>query len=401
MLMIFTTGIAMGYYGLYYTYFSNSYSNNSQVSIDDHDMMYNNDNNNSFTIVDTILSTSHLQDANKNKNTTTVVINAIQSNNVPSSSPVAAAKQQHHHHDHNYYHWKKKYQSIMEQYQLYIDMSDIKISQLQNQLSVLDKELDVATNVIQQQHQHHQYQQQQTTDVSSLLLTNYIQRRENVLCRQWFQHDGPYHVEFRVMVGRDDVDTTILGDDLSLSSSFVIEISSKARHYLPHTVFTFLNLVESMTYSNSQMSFVGFSNDEKVLEISSTTFGDDGDNSIMPYLTSLGYYPTTTTTTTTTDDVGRHTGGVLAFLEKPLSDDRLLADDFRCDQYSIGFIQHGPSLKLFLGNDAEWGDDGSNSICFGRVVKGHDTTLRAIKEYVINQRKQLQINTISYIPPHE
>ena len=154
------------------------------------------------------------------------------------------------------------------------------------------------------------------------------------------------------------------------------------------------------------MSFIGFSNDQKVLEIGST--GDDGGNEMASYLTRLGYYPRDFSTTEGSDT------SVLKFLEKPVSswseqDGVVYDEDFLCDQYSFGFIQHGPSLKLFLGDDAEWGNDGSQSICFGKVVvdqqlQGQEqdnavAALQQIKEYVVDQRTQLHIHSISYIPP--
>ena len=186
-------------------------------------------------------------------------------------------------------------------------------------------------------------------------------------------------------------------------------MSKMCRRYVAITVYTFLTLVESMTYTKSQMSFVGFSNDQKVLEISSTAdeVGGVGDDGMASYLTRLGYYPRDFSTTE-----GSETS-VLKFLEKPVSswseqDGVVYDEDFLCDQYSLGFIQYGPSLKLFLGDDAEWGNDGSQSICFGKVVvdqqqrQEHDnaaTALQQIKEYVVDQRTQLHIHSISYIPP--
>ena len=295
-----------------------------------------------------------------------------------------------------------KHRTISEQYQLYQEASNQKIEQLQSHLSSVETE---------RSDQEEQCAAQiNTMQQTATKYTDYIQRRESTMCRQWFDHDGPYRVEFEVGNGHKPERTM----------TFVVEISKKARRLLPHTVYTFLTLVESMTYTNSQMSFVGFSNDQKVLEISSTTttttaedVGGDEDE-MVSYLTRLGYYPRDFSSTTAEGGKDR---SVLKFLEKPMSswseqDGAVYDEDFLCDQYSLGFIQYGPSLKLFLGDDAEWGNDGSRSICFGKVIiqqQDHDggdddddagsTALELIKEYVVNQRTQLHIHSISYIPP--
>ena len=294
-----------------------------------------------------------------------------------------------------------KHQTVSEQYQLYRKASDRKIEQLQSHLVSVETDLS--------DHEEQCATQISTMQRTATKYTDYIQRRESTLCRQWFDHDGPYHVEFQVGNGHTPERTM----------TFVVEISKKARRLLPHTVYTFLTLVESMTYTKSQMSFVGFSNDQKVLEISSTatTTADDvggvdgGEDEMVSYLTRLGYYPRDFSTT----EEGDRDTSVLKFLEKPVSswseqDGAVYDEDFLCDQYSLGFIQYGPSLKLFLGDDAEWGNDGSQSICFGKVVaqqQDHDdddddagvTALQLIKEYVVHQRTQLHIHSISYIPP--
>mmetsp|Transcript_3923 Transcript_3923/g.9525 ORF Transcript_3923/g.9525 Transcript_3923/m.9525 type:complete len:469 (-) Transcript_3923:3883-5289(-) len=374
MAFMFTSGIMIGYYGFY------KHFNTRMMS-----QLHNTNQDHNVTLE---ILASRLEEALEERDSIQEESESLSSQvnelrgRLESQSNLASA-----HRD-----LVVKHQSFSEQYQLYQKDANQKMEQLQLQLTSVETELS----------DHHEQcaSQINTVQQTASKYTDYIQRRENTLCRQWFDHDGPYHVEFEVGNGKPEH-----------TMSFVVEISKKARRLLPHTVYTFLTLVESMTYSKSQMSFVGFSNDQKVLEISSNGSvggGDNDGNEMASYLTRLGYYPPEFSTAEGSDT------SVLKFLEKPgrysEQDGMVYDEDFLCDQYSFGFIQHGPSLKLFLGDDAEWGNDGSQSICFGKVVvqqpqqgQEHDSTavtaLQQIKDYVVDQRTQLRIHSISYIPP--
>ena len=171
-------------------------------------------------------------------------------------------------------------------------------------------------------------------------LVHRVQSRDNILCREryvptpwtvgvtiadcltdslspdlWRFSVGPYYVKCTFSTGH--------GSDEQ--ATVIIEIPS--RLYLPHTVLTFLTLVDAGQYSASTVTL-----SPTILSIEANLF----DNSRK--------------------DHGL-TRPVLGFVES--------SDKFPCKQNSVGFMDYGPHLMIFLENS-----DVKNRTCFGRVVRG-------------------------------
>lgn len=133
---------------------------------------------------------------------------------------------------------------------------------------------------------------------------------------------GPYYVQF-LLKFRGDID----------SFSFVVELPS--RKQLPHSVLTFLSLVESNFYDGTTF----LSTPDRVLLIDSKP----GSSALLENkLRTLGL------------------GGdsALSFAEE--------ASSFHCGIHSVGFVGLGPALEVHLSDDFSR----NRHACFGRIVRG-------------------------------
>jgi cyclophilin family peptidyl-prolyl cis-trans isomerase len=138
---------------------------------------------------------------------------------------------------------------------------------------------------------------------------------------------GPYYVEFTLKFqGHTD------------SASFVVELPS--RKQLPHSVFTFLSLVESNLFDGTAF----LSTNDSIMNI-----GKNPESSALldQKFKALGFGQS-----------------ALSFIED--------SSDFRCESFSVGFVGLGPALELFLSDDYS----SSNRSCFGIVVRGMQTLSR-------------------------
>ena len=122
--------------------------------------------------------------------------------------------------------------------------------------------------------------------------------------------------------------------------SFIVELPSLKE--LPHSVFTFLELVESSLYEGTSFLW----NTDKVLRISGSE-NRDGVRLAQRYK-DLGFGDS-----------------ALVFAET--------SSAHRCRRHSMGFVARGPGLEIFLSEDSAADMDRA---CFGRVVRGVKTISR-------------------------
>lgn len=128
---------------------------------------------------------------------------------------------------------------------------------------------------------------------------------------------GPYYIQIAFSIGTDEEHT----------ASVIIEIPS--RLYLPHTVLTFLTLVEAEDYSGSNVS------------VSPTALSIEANHQF--------------------DEI--HEGhATLSFIESSAK--------FPCEKHSVGFLGYGPQFMVFLDDLDEEHNANENRTCFGRVVRG-------------------------------
>lgn len=152
---------------------------------------------------------------------------------------------------------------------------------------------------------------------------------------------------------------------------FVIELSS--RKELPHSTYTFLTLVESNLY-NDGAAFLSARDDDGLVIASSHS---PGTISLEQKLKPLGL-----------------TGGSsLSFVETSNSDKH-----FPCDEHSLGFIERGPGLYLFLpgrdDHDRIYVDNKTG--CFAQVIRGHDN-LQKIQTLLIENGEPMEIISVKHL----
>jgi hypothetical protein len=136
-----------------------------------------------------------------------------------------------------------------------------------------------------------------------------------------------------------------------------------SRVHLPHSTHTFLSLIESKIYD-------GFIIKSKPNYLS-IEMGSDPEVAIRSK--ALGFGDT-----------------ALTFLEA--SNPNL----FSCEKYSVGFSAYGPTLKVFLNDNAN--DDTDNTddaVCFGRVMRGEKTLL--LMDTEIRKGTTLRITKARYL----
>eukprot|EP00526_Cylindrotheca_closterium_P028762 CAMPEP_0113654938 /NCGR_PEP_ID=MMETSP0017_2-20120614/29424_1 /TAXON_ID=2856 /ORGANISM="Cylindrotheca closterium" /LENGTH=250 /DNA_ID=CAMNT_0000568121 /DNA_START=247 /DNA_END=999 /DNA_ORIENTATION=- /assembly_acc=CAM_ASM_000147 len=150
-----------------------------------------------------------------------------------------------------------------------------------------------------------------------------VQIRDNILCRERFSV-GPYYVQigFSIEGGEEE------------HASIIIEVSS--RLYLPHTVLSFLALVEAEQYA-------GFK-----VYLSPTTLSVEV-NEASPLAE--------------THKTPEITGATLSFIES--------STKFPCVKHSVGFVGYGPQFVIVLESDGEQNKE--DHTCFGRIVRGLDS----------------------------
>lgn len=271
------------------------------------------------------------------------------------------------------------HRALLDQHQRSLKkIQQLELGQQVDELDRLREELHVVTQKLEESRRHvvedRQFFADSLANNQHLLesVRNHLSQRESVQCRQWFETDGPYYVEFQVALllteNNDDQEPEQQQEpEASVVVSFVVELAT--RKQLPHSVYTFLTLVESGTYNDA--AFISYSHDQKVLQIS----GENTSNrDLESHLHRLGF--------------PNGVNGVLAFLEESPS--------LPCQANSIGFVQRGPNLKLFLEDGAEWGADGAESTCFGRVVRGMEH-MPEIKRHLVELQKRIGIQRVSYL----
>jgi hypothetical protein len=139
---------------------------------------------------------------------------------------------------------------------------------------------------------------------------------------------GPYYVHFTFSIEKHDNQST-----------FVVELPSRTR--LPHSVFTFLSLIDKKLYNGFSVSSLS-----NHLSIELEAHSEVG-SSLSNNYKSLGF-----------DE------SALSFMET--------SSMFRCVQHSIGFVGYGPALRVVMASDGNT-DTNEDNICFGRVVRGIKT----------------------------
>lgn len=139
---------------------------------------------------------------------------------------------------------------------------------------------------------------------------------------------GPYYVQFTISIeGHYD------------KSTFVVEVPSRSQ--LPHSVFTFLSLIDEKLYDGFAVSF---QSNHLSFELGiQSEFGSILSNKYK----ALGFHES-----------------ALSFMET--------SSMFRCVKNSMGFAEFGPTLKVTTASNNKV-DSIDDSVCFGRVVRGIKT----------------------------
>lgn len=184
---------------------------------------------------------------------------------------------------------------------------------------------------------------------TSEIMINHVQQRDNVMCRQLFGR-GPYYIKFVINLKIEETENFF----------FVIEISS--RKELPHSVYTFLTLVESNLY-NDGAAFLSSSRDG-YLQIGSNSNGAIGDGITLERKLN---------------PMGMSDGTALSFEESSTS------KNTNC----VRFIDRGPRLNIFLPpvKDAD---------CFGQVIRGQER-LDDIRLLLLQNGKQVEILSVTHL----
>jgi cyclophilin family peptidyl-prolyl cis-trans isomerase len=142
---------------------------------------------------------------------------------------------------------------------------------------------------------------------------------------------GPFYAQFFLkFVGSTDLE------------SFVVEFPSLRE--LPHSVYTFLDLIESKLYDGTAFLFSA----NGVLRIGGSPSASNSARLAQRYKTH-GY-----------DE------SALLFVE--------VSNTYYCRKHSVGFVGRGPGLALYLSSsDSETQGREAPKTCLGRVVRGMKT----------------------------
>jgi cyclophilin family peptidyl-prolyl cis-trans isomerase len=162
-----------------------------------------------------------------------------------------------------------------------------------------------------------------------------------------------------------------LAEQEKSSDFFVVEIAS--RKVFPHSVFTFLALVESQFYHGIDFA-ISEEEDDSVLEIGTN------DDSFQQKKQKM-------------DALGLSGGSALSFYET--------SSNYPCraGSNSFGFVERGPGLRLHLSSDNPPTNDGSRS-CFGEVVRGQEV-LQSIYETIQEAATVVRLNSVTVLLPEE
>ena len=152
---------------------------------------------------------------------------------------------------------------------------------------------------------------------------------------------GPYYVQISAKErGMEDSSTLV----------FVVELAS--RRDMPHSVFTFLSLVNYEMYDAA--TFLAPENKSDILSLSTTI---DPEGTFQEKRRMVGMQES-----------------ILMFPE--------ISSRFPCEDYSVGFQELGPALEFYLSL-SPGGEESSSSSCFGKIVRGAET-LVSIQEALVN-----------------
>ena len=144
---------------------------------------------------------------------------------------------------------------------------------------------------------------------------------------------GPFYIQFFVKFPG-------YAYKASDKDSFVVELPSLWE--LPHSVHTFLELVESKLYDGST---IASSSNNSILSIGGNT---NASTKLERQFKKYGY----------------HDDSVLYFEESSMT--------YPClTKHSIGFTDHGPGLDIYMADNAVSGNEAKT--CLGRVVRGMKT----------------------------
>lgn len=154
----------------------------------------------------------------------------------------------------------------------------------------------------------------------------------------------PYNIQFQIAIEGDDNNDG--------GATFTVEVS--ALESLPHSVYTFLSLVDHGVYNDA-----GFLSTQSIIHV------DSDENEIA----KMGY-----------------AANALSLVESSTLGP--------CTPYSVGFVGATGGLKIIMTNDVS--KHGSLA-CFGKITQGRQTVSRiqrAAKEgksVVISNTKQIQV----------
>ena len=180
---------------------------------------------------------------------------------------------------------------------------------------------------------------------------------------------GPYYVKFVIRLPTAAEQQSNNNDGDNNTVFFVIEISS--RKLLPHSVYTFLTLVESNLY-NDGAAFLSTTRDGG-LQIGSSRSPDDGAvDTIISLEQKL-------------KPLGLTGGSSLSFVESSTSGNAL-----PCGEFSFGFVHRGPGLNLFLSNTTDEID------CFARVIRGQEN-LHQIQSLLLESGEPAEILSVNHL----
>jgi hypothetical protein len=169
------------------------------------------------------------------------------------------------------------------------------------------------------------------------------------LCFFYFRYGkGPYYVQF----------TLSFQGETDNASSFVVELPS--RKELPHSVFTFLTLVEYSLYHGTAFVANNNNSDNKNVFDESTS-------------TSMRIW-TKPSTAVTLDQKFR----ALGFGNTALSFWEESSEAFPCGKHSVGFDGLGPAVEIFLSDNKA-----SGRTCFGKIVRFETNTLSRVEAAIL------------------
>lgn len=187
------------------------------------------------------------------------------------------------------------------------------------------------------------------------IIIHHVQQRDSVICRQLFGK-GPYYVKFVI-------NQKITGE---IQYFFVIEIPY--RKELPHSIYTFLTLVESNLYNNGA-AFLS-ARDGGFQIVSNSNDGVRGGGITLEHKLK---------------PLGMSDGSALSFQETSIS------GSTQCGPNSFGFAHRGPGLNLFISPN-----DDEDSECFGQVIRGQDS-LDILRASLLESGSPVEILSVTHL----